>query len=473
MTEKTSGGGKMRFAEIMRLVWLNIMASKSKVFLTSLGIVVGAATIILVIAVGHGGEVQVQQEYKTLNAGSIDISVSTQAEMRDQILGGLMRNAQGGGTQFGNRSGSQRSFGSAGGATGGSAGGALTGGTGVGGSGAAGGASGFSSALRAQNVTLSSTDVNDISSEVNGLSDISLYNSGTASVNGGDLTADTSYTVVGADADYQNMCNLAMLQGDFITEDDSDSKNKVAVLGYTISEDIFGSAYSAVGENITIEGKPYTVVGVLDKMGSVDSGTSPDDSIFIPYSTGVKYVFGNSINPKIMAISSDVNDVTNKITEIKAVLTDDHPKATFTVADAGSTLASATSSAKTLSMLLLAVAVIVFVVGGIGIMNVMFVSVKERTQEIGILKALGTSKREILLQFLMEAMTISLMGGVVGVGAGFALVPLLRALGMAVEPLVVSGIYSMLFAMVTGTLFGLYPAWKASRLLPVEALSQE
>ena len=158
---------------------------------------------------------------------------------------------------------------------------------------------------------------------------------------------------------------------------------------------------------------------------------------------------------------------------MESVFAEEVAEATFTVADAGSTLASATSSAKTLSMLLLAVAVIVFVVGGIGIMNVMFVSVKERTQEIGILKALGTSKREILLQFLMEAMTISLMGGVVGVGAGFALVPLLRALGMAVEPLVVSGIYSMLFAMVTGTLFGLYPAWKASRLLPVEALSQE
>lgn len=458
----------MRFGEILRLVWLNIMASKSKVFLTSLGIVVGAATIILVIAVGHGGEVQVQQEYKTLNAGSINISVSTAAQMRDQILGGLMRNAQGGGnTQYG---GSNRS-GAVGGTTGGTAGANRTGGTGT--AGGAGGMSGFANAIRAQQVTLSATDVNDISSQVDGLSDISLYNSGTSSVNGGDLTADTNYTVVGVGADYQNMCNLEILQGDFITEDDDDSKNKVAVLGYTVAEDIFGSAYAAVGENITIEGKTYAVAGVLTEMGSVDSGTSPDDSIFIPYATGVKYVFGNSINPNIMAIASDVNNVTEKITEIKAVLTDDHPKATFTVADAGSTLASATSSAKTLSMLLLAVAVIVFVVGGIGIMNVMFVSVKERTQEIGILKALGSSKREILMQFLMEAMTISVMGGAVGIGMGFALVPLLRMLGMAVAPLAVSGIYSMLFAMVTGTLFGLYPAWKASRLLPVEALSQE
>lgn len=455
----------MRFGEILRLVWLNIMASKSKVFLTSLGIVVGAATIILVIAVGHGGEVQVQQEYKTLNAGSINISVSTAAQMRDQILGGFLRSEQGGGsTQYGgNRSGF--------GAAGGTAGANRTGGSGTGR--ATGGMSGFANAIRAQQVTLSSTDVNDISSQVDGLSDISLYNSGTSAVNGGDLTADTNYTVIGVEADYQNMCNLEILQGDFITEDDNDSKNKVAVLGYTVAEDIFGSAYAAVGENITIEGKTYAVAGVLTEMGSVDSGTSPDDSIFIPYSTGVKYVFGNSINPNIMAIASDVNNVTEKITEIKAVLTDDHPKATFTVADAGSTLASATSSAKTLSMLLLAVAVIVFVVGGIGIMNVMFVSVKERTQEIGILKALGSSKREILMQFLMEAMTISVMGGAVGIGVGFALVPLLRMFGMTVEPLAVSGIYSMLFAVVTGTLFGLYPAWKASRLMPVEALSQE
>ena len=470
MTNGT-GSGRMRLSEILRLVMHNIRQTKSKVFLTSLGIVVGAATIILVIAVGHGGEVQVQEEYKTLNAGSINVSVSTQAEMRDQMIGGLTGggNMQGGNEPGGganNGGGAARAGGTGGGFSGFSAGSFRA---------AAGGSGGFGSfggAARAQSVTLSSTDVDDISAEVDGISDISLYNSGTASVNGGDLTEDTDYTVVGVSANYQQMCNLELLQGDFITDDET-SKNKVAVIGYTLAQDIFGSAYSACGENITVEGKTYSIVGVLAKMGSVDSGTSPDDSIFIPYSTGVKFVFGSKAAPSIMAIASNVNDVEEKCTEIKAVLSEDHPKATFTVANAGKTLESATSSAKTLSMLLLAVAAIVFAVGGIGIMNVMFVSVQERTQEIGILKALGASKREILLQFLLEAMTISVMGGIVGIGFGFALVPLVRLSGMTVEPLAVSGVYSMLFAVVTGTVFGLYPAWKASRLMPIEALSQE
>ena len=161
------------------------------------------------------------------------------------------------------------------------------------------------------------------------------------------------------------------------------------------------------------------------------------------------------------------------MTNINTVLQEDHENANFKITDAGSSMEAATASANTLSMLLVAVACIVFLVGGIGIMNVLFVSVKERTQEIGILKALGCSKREILLQFLSEANFISVFGGVVGVVLGFLMVPLLRLTGMTIEPLAVSGVYSMLFAVVTGTVFGFYPAWKAASLMPIEALSQE
>ena len=124
-------------------------------------------------------------------------------------------------------------------------------------------------------------------------------------------------------------------------------------------------------------------------------------------------------------------------------------------------------------MLLIAVAAIVFVVGGIGIMNVLFVTVKERTQEIGLLKALGSRKREILLEFLMEANLISLFGGVVGVILGFALIPAVEMTGMRCEPVVLGGILALVFAVITGTIFGFYPAFKASRLTPIEALSQD
>ena len=456
----------MRLSEILHLVWINIMENKFKVFLTSLGIIVGSATIVLVIAVGHGGEVDVQNEFKTLSAGSINVSVSTQAEMQDQMLQRIMGAMGGSGGRTaggGGAAGGARTAGGSGGFR------APTGGTARAGSGGVGGGGMF----QKQTVTLGSTDLNDITSLVTGLSDISLYVNGTSKVNGGDLTEDTSYTVLGIGADYQNMCNLSLLQGDFLTDDDDSSKNKVAVIGYTLAQDIFGSAYAAYGDTISIEGKTYQIVGVLNKMGSVSSGTSPDESIFVPYSTAVKFIYGNQANPQIMAIASDVKQVSTIMANIKAVLTEDHPKANFTVTDAGSTMEAAMSNANTLSMLLTAVACIVFVVGGIGIMNVMFVSVKERTQEIGILKALGCSKREILLEFLLEAVFISVFGGLLGLVVGFSMVPVVRLTGMTVEPLAVSGVYSMVFAVVTGSVFGFYPAWKAASLLPIEALTQE
>lgn len=468
MTQQSSAPKKMRLGEILHLVWINIMESKFKVVLTSLGIIVGAATIVLVIAVGHGGEVDVQNEFKNLNAGSISVSVSTEADLLDQIMGGM----QGGGRMPGG--GNNMPGGGGGGGTmpgGGGGGSGKTGGSGGrGGGGFSGGSGSFGGG---KTVTLSTTDVDDITSLVPGLSDVSILTQGTSAVEGGNLDDETDYTVVGVLPDYLDISNLELLQGDFISDDDQDSKSKTAVIGYSLAQKIFGSAYSAYGESLSIEGKKYEIVGVLASMGSVTTGISPDDSIFIPYSTALKYVFGNKADPQIMAVASDVSQVSQAMENIQAVLAEDHPNTSFTITDAGSTMEAAMSNANTLSMLLTAVACIVFIVGGIGIMNVLFVSVKERTQEIGILKALGCSKREILLEFLFEANFISIFGGIVGVALGFAFVPLLRMSGMTVEPLAVSGVYSMVFAVVTGTVFGFYPAWKAAALMPVEALSQE
>jgi len=462
---REAGKGGMRFSEILRLVWINIMESKFKVMLTSLGIIVGSATIVLVIAIGHGGEVDVQNQFKNLNAGSINVAVSTQADMQDQMMGGF----PGGGMPGGG-----------GGAMPG--GGTMPGGGGFtvrGGGGSvriAGGTGGFSGGSMGggrQSVKLSEEDMQNISDLVPGISMLTIYASGTASAEGGNLTEETDETVVGVLSNYQEITNLELLQGSFISDDDETDKSKIAVIGYAKAQEIYGSAYAAYGESIALEGKTYEIVGVLSSMGTVSSGTSPDDSIFIPYSTAVKYVFGNDASPEITAIAEDVNDVSDVMANINTVLQEDHENANFKITDAGSSMEAATASANTLSMLLVAVACIVFLVGGIGIMNVLFVSVKERTQEIGILKALGCSKREILLQFLSEANFISVFGGVVGVVLGFLMVPLLRLTGMTIEPLAVSGVYSMLFAVVTGTVFGFYPAWKAASLMPIEALSQE
>lgn len=448
----------MRFSEILHLVWINIMENKTKVMLTSLGIIVGAATIVLVIAIGHGGEVDVQEQFKTLNVGAINVTVSTEADMADAMAGMMPPGAMGGGTAgggFGGNGSTNRRSGSTGG-SGGMPGGQMGGGM-----------------TRQKGVTLTTTDVDDILSYVPDLSSASIVISGTGAVLTDNLDEETDETVVGCLPEYQDISNLELLQGDFITQDDQDGKSKVAVIGNSLAKTLFGSAYAAYGDVLTIEGKTYTVVGVLSEMGTVSSGVSPDDSIYIPYSTAQKFVLGSTATPSITAIASDVNEVSDAMANITAVLTENYPSGRFTLTDAGSEMEAATTSANTLSMLLIAVAIIVFIVGGIGIMNVLFVSVRERTQEIGILKALGCSKREILLEFLVEANFMSTFGGVLGVIAGFALVPAVRMAGMTVEPLAVSGVLALAFAVVTGTAFGFYPAYKAAQLTPIEALQQE
>jgi ABC-type lipoprotein release transport system permease subunit len=163
------------------------------------------------------------------------------------------------------------------------------------------------------------------------------------------------------------------------------------------------------------ESTSYTVVGVISEMGTVASGISPDTAIFVPYETGIKYLTGNDISPTITVIADDTGAVDTIKANIETVLSENYTNANFAISDAGSKMEAANQSNRTLTLLLYAMAAIVFVVGGIGIMNVLFVSVKERTNEIGILKAIGCSHRDILLEFLLEASTISFIGSAIGV----------------------------------------------------------
>ncbi len=192
----------------------------------------------------------------------------------------------------------------------------------------------------------------------------------------------------------------------------------------------------------------------------------------MPYTTADRYIFAtDSVVPEMVLLAEDVELVSTIIAKLNVLLKEIYPNGTFTISDAGSEMEAALSSANTLSVLLISIATIVFIVGGIGIMNVLFVSVKERTPEIGVLKALGTSKMDILLQFLIEANIISVIGGVIGVGLSFALMPLMEYTGIRVEPTASAGMMALLFAVITGTVFGFYPAYQASNLIPIEALN--
>ena len=454
----------MKLTEILRLVWLNLSANKSKVILTSTGIIVGAATIMLVIAIGTGGREEVAEQFRNLNAGAIDITYEYQ--------GSSVRGSDG----FG------------GGMPGGSGfGGGLNGGGGFGGGAPAGGGIPSEGGIpsggmfmmeqegrsNTERITLSSEDMEDLETFVPGIENATMSFSTTASVDGGELESSATYTIAGVQSNYARISNLEMALGDFLTEENDSYKDKVCVLGIDVAKTVFGSVYDAYDSTVYIDNRPYKVSGILSEMGTVASGISPDDAIFIPYNTGIKYLSGSGVSPTVTVIAEDVNEVETVITNVKAVLAESYPNAEFTISDAGSKMEAASKSNDTLTMLLICMAVIVFIVGGIGIMNVLFVSVKERTNEIGILKAIGCCKRDILVEFLMEASCTSMVGAVLGVMLALGIPPVLEHFGVRVELSAYGAVLSLVFGVLTGTLFGFYPAYQASNLIPVVALNHE
>lgn len=332
---------------------------------------------------------------------------------------------------------------------------------------------GADSRINEEAVSLSEDDMEDISVFVPGLADTTISFSTKSDVEGGNLDESTSYTIAGVKANYAEISNLSMAIGEFLTEENEEGKEKYCVLGYDAAKEIFGSSYDAYDNTVYIDSRPYVVSGVIEEMGTVASGISPDEAIFIPYATGIKYLTGKDVSPTITVIAEDVDNVQTVIGYVEDVLLDSYPNTEFTISDAGTKMEAASKSNETLQLLLIAMATIVFLIGGIGIMNVLFVSVKERTNEIGILKAIGCSRKDILTEFLMEAACISLVGAVFGVLFGLGITPVIESFSVRVELSVSGAVLSLAFGVLTGSIFGFYPAYKASCLIPVEALNHE
>ena len=479
----------MRFTEILNLVRLNLIQNKFKVLLTSIGIIVGAATIVCVIAIGRGGKADVAEQFRNLNAGALDISYEQSQERSGFSFGGSQSSSNSGespvpmsgrpdfsGGDFPSMGSGMPDFStsrdssSSGEKSGRSGGSGFFSGFGGGFSSLFGGSS---DRKNTESITLTTEDMDDICSSVPRLSESTISYTTKQDIYGGNIEETESYTIAGTLSDYADLSNLSMMFGDYLTDADNENRSKVCVLGYSAAKNIFGSAEEAYDNIVYIDDRPYTVTGVLAEQGTVEAGISADEAIFIPYATGIKYLTGSDISPTITVIAEDVNNIETVAENVKTVLAASYPSAEFTISDAGSKMEAANKSNRTLTLMLIAMASIVFIIGGIGIMNVLFVSVKERTQEIGILKAIGGSRKDILLEFMMEACCISLIGGIIGVLVSFMISPVLSGLDIRMEMSAAGAVIALAFSLVTGTVFGFYPAWKASKLVPVEALSSE
>lgn len=288
-----------------------------------------------------------------------------------------------------------------------------------------------------------------------------------------------STSVRGVSTTYLEIRDWPLEQGRFFTDKDLRSRKKVAVLGETVVEELFGEFQNPVGAKIRIRNIPFTVIGVLSEKGQNMMGMDQDDTILTPSTTALyRMSDGKTVN-MIMASAVSAELVEDAQKEITALLRDEHrlkanEEDDFSVRSQTEIVNTATTITGVLTMLLGAIAGVSLLVGGIGIMNIMLVSVSERTREIGIRMAIGARGGDVLTQFLIESVILSMIGGAIGIVAGIALgkaVAGLIGIGVIIDPTII--VIACLFSGAVGVFFGFYPARKAARLDPIEALRYE
>ena len=286
----------------------------------------------------------------------------------------------------------------------------------------------------------------------------------------------------GVSPSYLTIRDWSFTSGGPFTQTDMDSAARVALIGQTVVENLFDPGEEPVGAVIRIKNVPFRVIGVLTPKGDSAQGSDQDDVIFIPFSTAERKVFGTSFIGSVGAMfgSTDrIADLPMAVEQIREALRARHrlqaeQNDDFTIRTQVDIGKVQEGTSETLTMMLFAIASVSLLVGGIGIMNILLVSVTERTREIGVRMAVGAKRRHILMQFLIEAMTLSLVGGVLGILFGIAGTKLTTLI--AGWPTIISGnviVTAFLFSLGVGLFFGLYPANKAARLNPIEALRYE
>lgn len=282
---------------------------------------------------------------------------------------------------------------------------------------------------------------------------------------------EESYTVIGTNDRYINLMKAEMDKGRFLAPADNEFRNSVAVLGSEVSKTLFGTT-DPVGQDVKIDGIVFSVIGVFQAKGSNLGGTSIDSSVIVPLSTAQRTFRLGTIRTAYLE-APDTDQLSLAQTTLTQFLTYKFKSSTgFRIQNQDELLNARKEASSTLTNQLISVACISLLVGGIGIMNIMLVTVSERTREIGIRKSIGAKRRHILAQFLTEATVISGLGGLLGLLIGIAAALMWPTFNpkQPTELSLTFGLYAFLFSLCVGVLFGLYPANKASRLKPIDAL---
>jgi putative ABC transport system permease protein len=406
----------MKSSTLFKVAAQSILKNRMRTALTMLGIVIGVGAVIIMVAIGNGAQAQIERQISSLGTNMIVITAGT--------------TAQGGASQ----------------------------------------GAGTFNRLRVE-------DADFLRANAEQLSAISPVIVTRTQVIGGSGNWRTG--VNGVSTDYLMIRDWGVASGALFNDDDVRAKRRVVVLGKTVAANLFADG-DAVGATVQLGRSPFVVVGVLNAKGQTATGSDQDDVVLVPYTTAQDRLSGFSFVSQILASAISAPAVPAAIEEVTQLMRDAHQlnggnvPDDFTVRDQTAIAAAATSTASVMTGLLAAIASISLLVGGIGIMNIMLVSVTERTREIGIRMAIGARGSDVLTQFLVESVVMSIFGGLGGLALGIGGAAVVgRITGWATSTPLSAAFIAIGFSAAVGVFFGYYPARKAASLNPIQALRYE